>query len=343
MSASAVAVQFAITPNFSHLAFGDDSAVDEALYYVLNVRKRKDPDHSIVRTIAEQYGCKTVGDLRKLTEHDWKTLNIPALCRIYLKHIVRQSKRKEAGPKTFLDILQDDFNFGQPFDMSQYQTHVATLTAMGFSQDEAMEALVVTENKGIESALEILFQQDKSVRATRRAEAMGRLGRQAVKGKIAEGKDENVVDLTSIKKTLDTERSRRQKLELELHVEREGSRKFFYREYLRGLISQDSISVNALERLREYRKDYNLSEDDHAQVLSQLGYSVDKFDKLKNYEARDKGSECVVCLDKPKSHVVIKCMHLAFCEDCAEKAKKAKDRKCPICSEKIVDISRIYL
>jgi len=36
--------------------------------------------------------------------------------------------------------------------------------AMGFNHDEAMEALVITENKGIEKALELLFQSDQSVR-----------------------------------------------------------------------------------------------------------------------------------------------------------------------------------
>jgi hypothetical protein len=56
---------------------------------------------------------------------------------------------------------------GQPFDMSLYQNHLQMLAAMGFKTEEAMEALVTTENKGIEGALEILFQADHSVRKQR--------------------------------------------------------------------------------------------------------------------------------------------------------------------------------
>ena len=51
--------------------------------------------------------------------------------------------------------------------MSLYQNHVQMLSQMGFSKEEAMEALVITENKGIEGALEILFQPNPQVRVTR--------------------------------------------------------------------------------------------------------------------------------------------------------------------------------
>jgi len=90
-----------------------------------------------------QTGAITVGDLRKLTDPEWKTLDIPAICRVYLKYVVRQSstlavawssdysvqrvgcltdgpiliivravRTTPGGPKTFIQELQDDFNFG---------------------------------------------------------------------------------------------------------------------------------------------------------------------------------------------------------------------------------------
>ncbi len=66
-----------------------------------------------------------------------------------------------------MEQLQDEFNFGQPFDMSLYQENLSMLAAMGFNNEEAMEALVITENKGVEGALEILFQHDKTFRVKR--------------------------------------------------------------------------------------------------------------------------------------------------------------------------------
>ena len=147
-----------------------------------------------------QTGAITVGDLRKLTDPEWKTLDIPAICRVYLKYVVRQSstlavawssdysvqrvgcltdgpiliivravRTTPGGPKTFIQELQDDFNFGacafqmpllldpityssacccvpagQPFDYPQYDTNLQSLMAMGFNHDEAMDCLLYT-------------------------------------------------------------------------------------------------------------------------------------------------------------------------------------------------------
>jgi hypothetical protein len=62
---------------------------------------------------------------------------------------------RSSGGDPFLIALQDDFNFGQPFDMSLYSHNLSMLGSMGFKRDEAMEALCVTENKSVEAALEV--------------------------------------------------------------------------------------------------------------------------------------------------------------------------------------------
>ncbi len=67
---------------------------------------------------------------------------------------------------------------GQAFDLSQYSSSVSVLSAMGFSREQCLEAVVMTDNRGIEPALEVLFIADPALRRKRREEAVERLGRQ---------------------------------------------------------------------------------------------------------------------------------------------------------------------
>src|SRR5436309_1485208 len=92
-------VQFAVLPSFSQLVLPDPLPVKDALSYVYAARNR-DPSEESQAARANQIlhtlhlatgGSQTVGDLRRLSDHDWKSLDLSAICRIYLKHIVRQS------------------------------------------------------------------------------------------------------------------------------------------------------------------------------------------------------------------------------------------------------------
>jgi Zn finger protein HypA/HybF involved in hydrogenase expression len=57
--------------------------------------------------------------------------------------------------------------------------------------------------------------------------------------------------------------------------------------------------------------------------------------------------ECVICMDRAASYIVLDCMHLCLCEPCAEqfKAKLAAGRAehaCPKCRQHIVRIAKTY-
>lgn len=343
-----VALQFALVPNFSHLSFSDDALLQDALSHVLQVRNRQDPERRLADKISDQTGAVTVGDLRKLTDSDWKLLDLPAVCRIYLKNVVRQSARvTPGGPKSFMEQLQDDFNFGQPFDMVQYQEHISMLAAMGFNTEEAMEALVITENKGIEGALELLFQQDKSIRLKRRQEAMVRLNRQLVQpshnGAEKEQKaSSNAGELTSLRRQIENERQRRQKVEQEIASDRAAERLNLYKEFIRGITADETITTAAFEQFTLYRKEKKITDPEHEMVIKELGWTLAQFDGMKRFDQKDKkDSECVVCLDKPKDHVIMNCMHLCLCEDCAVDFSKP-GAMCPLCSKKVRKVVRIF-
>lgn len=50
-------------------------------------------------------------------------------------------------------------------------------------------------------------------------------------------------------------------------------------------------------------------------------------------------SECVVCLDKKRSHAIVPCGHLSLCEFCA---KTGRFRSCPVCRGVIESIIKIH-
>lgn len=90
----------------------------------------------------------TVGGLRQLEDDDWKEMDVPLLCRVYLQHLLRQSVSL-----TNQQLLECDFNSGLPFDWEGVADKVAAILALGFRRDEALEAILVTGNKTVEHVL----------------------------------------------------------------------------------------------------------------------------------------------------------------------------------------------
>lgn len=71
-----------------------------------------------------------------------------------------------------------------------------------------------------------------------------------------------------------------------------------------------------------------------AQILKELQLTPKQFEEMKKFRSKGE-NECVVCLDKPKDHVIFNCMHLCLCEDCVVTVTNKKNAKCPLCSKKI--------
>lgn len=49
--------------------------------------------------------------------------------------------------------------------------------------------------------------------------------------------------------------------------------------------------------------------------------------------------ECVICLDKPRTHAIVPCGHLAYCAECAKSLPAAE---CAVCKGTIDTLCRIY-
>ena len=53
-------------------------------------------------------------------------------------------------------------------------------------------------------------------------------------------------------------------------------------------------------------------------------------------------TQCVVCFDAPKDHLVLPCKHLCVCEACAEQLTKTRTPMCPVCRGPIRETMKVF-
>jgi hypothetical protein len=51
---------------------------------------------------------------------------------------------------------------------------------------------------------------------------------------------------------------------------------------------------------------------------------------------------CVVCMDAPKQHVMVPCMHMCVCEACAQRLLDAQTPHCPVCRTPVRETARVF-
>jgi hypothetical protein len=52
---------------------------------------------------------------------------------------------------------------------------------------------------------------------------------------------------------------------------------------------------------------------------------------------------CVVCADAPKDHIMIPCMHMCACKECAKQLLEQDPPRCPVCRGDIQQTARVQL
>ena len=158
-------------------------------------------------------------------------------------------------------------------------------------------------------------------------------------------KDENelLLEIQNLKGQLNIIRKRRQELEKKRDDVAKSSRLTLYKEYLRGIIADESINTAELTHMDRYQQHRKINQEDHIGTLKSLGHDNQTFDKLKSYEDAGK-DECVVCYVLPKDHMIIPCNHVCLCPECVEEyfPPPHDTQRCPLCSKDITDIQQVY-
>lgn len=122
--------------------------------------------------------------------------------------------------------------------------------------------------------------------------------------------------------------------------EEEEERREWYKDVLRlSLIDQD-ISAEEYALLERVRLKLRLSELTHAEILDEVGWSVQEFEELRNQKVEVIINECVVCLDQASSFLVMGCFHLCLCKECSDLFQPGEP--CPKCREPIKEIRQTF-
>jgi len=347
--------QFAYAPNFTQVALSNDQPIGDALTIIFKARKRAVPEDrkqqmtSIVENFA---GDLRVGALRQLSDDQWGDLKLPLMARLYLKHLMKQSVSL-----THLELLECDFNQGNPINWNDYDDLLIQCINMGFQKNQALEALVVCR-KNIQDALEFLLMTDMQ-RKKERDQARRTINMfvppsqhhtvlQAEKEARKELEKYNNFtgrelkeEIDRIKSEVETARNRNKVIEQEIEDKRRAHQKNLYREYMRGLLCNSSIGAEELQRQQKYMKQRGIDDEAHKAVLQELGFTLENFEEMKDLNTTTFSNECVICLDPPRDHMVLPCKHCCLCADCAQDFEEGDILECPQCRGEILEIKKV--
>jgi hypothetical protein len=53
-------------------------------------------------------------------------------------------------------------------------------------------------------------------------------------------------------------------------------------------------------------------------------------------------TQCVVCFDAPKDHIIVPCGHMCVCEACAEQLTNTRTPMCPVCRGPIRETMKVF-
>jgi len=109
---------------------------------------------------------------------------------------------------------------------------------------------------------------------------------------------------------------------------RDRSDRLKIQEYLAQRANNDIVKTGRVTpreetMLVDLRTQYRISNESHAETLKELKLTTEAFQRLKvsvddtSTKASASGTDCVVCLAATATHVILDCMHLCLCADCA--------------------------
>jgi len=96
-----------------------------------------------------------------------------------------------------------------------------------------------------------------------------------------------------------------------------------YRTIVSDIVKTGRVTPREETMLVDLRTQYRISNESHAETLKELKLTTEAFQRLKvsvddtSTKASASGTDCVVCLAATATHVILDCMHLCLCADCA--------------------------
>lgn len=117
----------------------------------------------------------------------------------------------------------------------------------------------------------------------------------------------------------------------------------WYKDVLSMSLADKRISPEEDRLLSAVRQNLKISDEQHELILKELGWTLVEYNAAKK-EDDPWMRECVVCLSNPATHIILDCMHLCLCEECAGQwdVKDKHEKNCPKCRAPIREIRKTY-
>eukprot|EP01084_Bolivina_argentea_P194686 334077_1 len=385
-----------LAPDFTITSLPEDSTIENAIQIVLKAKNKNlstIEKQLLISHICNISGGDTINDLYNLSENQWNIINqnIPKICGIYLRHLLVQSFKY----KSKLQLLEHDFNWGLTINWSDsiIKSKIDQLLSIGFNFDDAAEAIIVTNynnNKPIDVAIDYLLLDENSKRGKYEKER-SKLNRIKIRrlsdndytqyeslcgyNTFDDQKEYEIILINKWKQTLIKSQdnkplineinSHKQKLfqlkqkKLQYENKLNEYKLELYTHFVSGILSNNKLNISQITQWKKYRKNNNISENEHILILNKFGYkSDDDLDKIKTYintsnltvsneliRYDSNGSahsipesttqctwdtttgnkkECVICysdisLTNDIIYMLCPCYHICLCKECALK------------------------
>lgn len=121
----------------------------------------------------------------------------------------------------------------------------------------------------------------------------------------------------------------------------------WYKDVLKMALLDRNISKKENELVESIKGKLDISQDQHSETLESFGWSLMEYHDV-NEEQNPHHEiptytkkECCVCLDAEATYIILDCMHLCLCEECADLFQPGK-QNCPSCRNVIKDVRQTY-
>jgi hypothetical protein len=360
-----------LAPDFSFIGMNDEASIAKCLKIVFAAKSKQCNDQLMQQLLSNIVSITKedkIGSLRNLSSTDWNSIELPLICKIYLRHLLVQSY----SYSNICEKLEFDFHFGLKYDWSLIEPQVSKLIDMGFTRDDAYESLTVNDHN-IPSAVVYLAvdeqtrnreyeQQKRTKNRIKRVRVRTHTNTNTCKKKpIANmiqraqhmSESQLLQEIQRMKTRLSHTKFKRRKLQQAFQELEISNAITLYESYLRGMIANGILTADKVLELERYRQTHAITDAHHISALSNIGYSEIEFDALKVFTHHGTATttggarECVVCYDEIKdscAHMFLPCNHICVCAACIEFHYPAphNEQKCPLCCQSIADIPRVY-
>eukprot|EP01083_Nonionella_stella_P301239 1032241_1 len=93
------------------------------------------------------------------------------------------------------------------------------------------------------------------------------------------------------------------------------------------------------QEMKELQKRIDELENANQSIISEKQLLSEQCENMKQLvENKEQELECVVCLEKSRSHVCVPCGHLCICQDCVSLINE----QCPLCRKKCDNIIKVF-